>query len=112
MAFLQDKRYGSYSNALIINTVGLLEQSRNGVSFLNTAEADIIALILANMLNAKVSPDQIGIITFYAGQRDELRRRIATHLCMKESAQVMLHDYPHCHTTTNVVFLMSKYCSF
>ena len=48
---------------------GQEEMSASGTSFLNRAEAVAVEKTVTHLLNAGVSPDQIGVVTPYEGQR-------------------------------------------
>ena len=48
---------------------GQEEMSASGTSFLNRAEASAVEKCVTHLLNAGVSPDQIGVVTPYEGQR-------------------------------------------
>jgi len=45
------------------------EISASGTSFLNRGEVVNIEMVITNMFNAGLRPDQIGVITPYEGQR-------------------------------------------
>ena len=87
MAFLQAAG-AKYSNTLFIDVDHLHEIASNGVSLLNGGEAQLVALLLANMCNRGINADQIGVITFYNGQKEELKRNIDRHECMKKFSSV------------------------
>ena len=48
---------------------GQEEMSASGTSFLNRAEASAVEKCVTHLLNAGVSPEQIGVVTPYEGQR-------------------------------------------
>jgi len=48
---------------------GQEEMSASGTSFLNRAEASAVEKTVTHLLNSGVSPDQIGVVTPYEGQR-------------------------------------------
>eukprot|EP01060_Flectonema_neradi_P034843 TRINITY_DN6245_c0_g3_i1.p1 TRINITY_DN6245_c0_g3~~TRINITY_DN6245_c0_g3_i1.p1 ORF type:complete len:1030 (+),score=189.36 TRINITY_DN6245_c0_g3_i1:47-3136(+) len=51
------------------NSIGQEEMSSSGTSYLNRTEAAMVEKILTALLKAGVTPDKIGVITPYEGQR-------------------------------------------
>jgi len=54
---------------------GIIE-GRRGFSTYNTAEAEAVASVLENIINAGYPPDQIVVLTAYLAQKQELQRAI------------------------------------
>ncbi|XP_055344641.1 regulator of nonsense transcripts 1 homolog [Paramacrobiotus metropolitanus] len=78
------------------------ELSGIGTSFVNMGEAHVIARLVANILHKdeadatmKPSPDNIGLITFYNGQRSQLRIDLQRH--------ADAHSLPHVDIEINSV---------
>lgn len=64
---------------LFYANLGLEEISCSGTSFLNRTEAATCEKVVTKLLKCGVTPDQIGIITPYEGQRSYLASYMQTH---------------------------------
>ena len=51
------------------NSIGQEEMSASGTSFLNRTEAAMVEKVVTGLLKANVTPDKIGVVTPYEGQR-------------------------------------------
>ncbi|KAH0794228.1 regulator of nonsense transcripts 1 [Histomonas meleagridis] len=60
------------------NSNGEEEQSDNGASYINRLEAYLVSQIISKLCHAGVDPNQIGVITPYAGQRFYLKQFLST----------------------------------
>jgi regulator of nonsense transcripts 1 len=56
------------------------EYAGSGASFVNRYEADVIVSLIQYMKDKKVPPEEIGVITFYDGQKGFLIQYLETHL--------------------------------
>ncbi|OQV17667.1 Regulator of nonsense transcripts 1-like protein [Hypsibius exemplaris] len=71
------------TQTVMIDTSKFHEQASDGVSFLNVHEAVVVALCLANLIHGGgVKPADIGVITFYNGQKDHLKKQVEKHDCI------------------------------
>ena len=51
-------------------------ENQQGNVFWNTSECKAIGMLVRNLLDARVPAEDIGVMTFYEGQRQKLRRNI------------------------------------
>lgn len=68
----------------MINLKGSHESAPDGVSSLNATEAIVVVLAAVNLLHLNVKPEDIGVITFYSGQRELLKTTLSLHPCIPE----------------------------
>lgn len=80
---------------VFVHIPALQEYSGTGKSLLNMAEAHFIARLVANMIclyqrgGPRLSPEQIGVISFYNGQIAHLRRQLEHHPDVGGLAEVL-----------------------
>ncbi|OQV18741.1 ATP-dependent helicase NAM7 [Hypsibius exemplaris] len=76
-----------FSPLVMIDIAAFHEMAVDGASSVNGREAMVVTLILMNLLHRGVKPTDIGVITFYNGQKAILGKTIDTHLCIPNSAR-------------------------
>lgn len=74
------------------------ELSETGDSYLNTKEAHVVVRIVANLLDdivikgTQLKPEQIGVITFYRGQRAQILHQMKAHPSLKKGGLWQVRD--------------------
>lgn len=74
-----------YQPMLFYVSKGQEEYSASGTSYLNRVEAANVEKFVSRLLKGGVTPDQIGVITPYEGQRSYLRTYMANNGTMRKS---------------------------
>ena len=72
------------------NSIGQEEMSASGTSYLNRTEAAMVEKIVTALLKANVTPDKIGVITPYEGQRSYVTNYMARNGPLREEAYAAL----------------------
>jgi len=87
----------------MIDIAGTLdEMAPDAQSKLNGHEAKVVILCLVNLLHRGVRPEDVGVITFYNGQKDILKKNVDIHSCIRQSARkvgVLMAGYEEEETT-------------
>eukprot|EP01063_Lacrimia_lanifica_P026592 TRINITY_DN3606_c0_g1_i1.p1 TRINITY_DN3606_c0_g1~~TRINITY_DN3606_c0_g1_i1.p1 ORF type:complete len:944 (+),score=302.24 TRINITY_DN3606_c0_g1_i1:118-2949(+) len=72
------------------NSIGQEEISSSGTSFLNRTEAAMVEKVVTALLKAHVTPDKIGVVTPYEGQRSYVATYMARNGAMPAEAYAAL----------------------
>ena len=72
---------------MAVDTSNFHELAADAVSLLNGQEAILVALVLSNLLHRGVKAEDVGVITFYNGQKGHLAREVERHYCINDSAR-------------------------
>ena len=68
---------------MFLNTVGQEELSASGTSYLNRLEASVVEKIVTTLLEGGATPDRMGVVTPYEGQRAYVVNHMQRHGTMR-----------------------------
>jgi regulator of nonsense transcripts 1 len=84
----------------MLHTTRLHGVASDGFSSVNEHEATVTALCLVNLLYRKVKPEDIGVITFYNGQKTHLKKTLDSHFCIPDAyLKVRFSTLPLLHSS-------------